>query len=165
MSALDRRSLLTAGAAFAAGGTAWAAPPQPTPGQTVQIDGRTVHLATADPGWRLLNSARVTSDRRRGVMLAAFPDPLKAQDGHSLTIGGFIVPLVAEPRFDRFLLTKTNYACGFCPPPAPTEVIEVRLARQRIAATLDEIKVRGRLELVGSSADSVFYRLHEAAVV
>jgi hypothetical protein len=53
------------------------------------------------------------------------------------------VPLVATPKFDRFLLTKTNYACGFCPPPGPTEAIEVRLAKQRIAATLDEIRVAG----------------------
>ncbi len=165
MIVLDRRRLLCAALAAGVAPPAFAAPPQPKPGQTVQIDGKTVHLATRDPGWRLLNSAQVTTDRRRGVMLAAFPEPLKAQDGKTLSIGGFIVPLVAEPKFDRFLLTKTNYACGFCPPPLPTEVIEVTLARQRIRATLDEIQVRGRLELIGSSADSVFYRLHDAVVV
>jgi hypothetical protein len=116
MLVFDRRRLLAALTLGAAGGLLAARKP-PAPGDTVVIDGKTVHLATRDAGWKLLGSAKVTSDRKRGVMLAAFPPPLAAQNGKPLAISGFIVPLVATPRFDRFLLTKTNYACGFCPPP------------------------------------------------
>jgi hypothetical protein len=164
MPAFDRRRLLAA--LGAAGGlAAFQAPLKPPkPGDTVVINGKTVHLATGDPGWKLLNTAKVTTDRKRGVMLAAFPPPLAARNGQPLTIRGFIVPLVATPKFDRFLLTKTNYACGFCPPPAPTEAIEVKLRKQRIKAHLDEIKVQGRLVLVASSEESVFYRLEDAVV-
>ena len=165
---LDRRRLLAALTLGAAGGLAALKQPAlkpPAPGATVQIDGKTVHLTTQDAGWKLLNTAKVTTDRKRGVMLAAFPPPLAARNGQPLAISGFIVPLVATPRFDRFLLTKTNYACGFCPPPGPTEAIEIKLAKQQIRATLDEIRVRGRLELVASSDESVFYRLHDAALV
>ena len=167
MPAFHRRQLLAALVLGAAGGLAafQAPPPQPKPGDTVTIGGKVVHLATGDPGWKLLNSAKVTTDRKRGVMTAAFPPPLQAQAGKPLTIRGFIVPLVATPKFDRFLLTKTNYACGFCPPPGPTEAIEVKLRKGAVRATLDEIKVQGRLELVGTSEESVFYRLNEAAVV
>ena len=166
MPAFDRRQLLAALTLGAAGGLAAQAPlPAPKPGATVNIGGKVVHLATSDPGWKLLNSAKVTSDRKSGIMTAAFPPPLQAQGGKPLTIRGFIVPLVATPKFDRFLLTKTNYACGFCPPPGLTEAIEVKLRKGAIRATLDEIQVQGRLELVGSSEESVFYRLNDAAVV
>jgi hypothetical protein len=41
----------------------------------------------------------------------------------------------------------------------------VKLSRQQIRAHLDEIRVRGRLELVASSDESVFYRLHDAILV
>ncbi len=163
MTVHTRRSLLAFGAAALAAPAL--AQPQPKPGQTVVIDGKTVHLAVGDPTWKVLNTAKVTTDRKRGVMLAAFPPPLAAKNGQPLTIRGFIVPLVAAPKFDRFLLTKTNYACGFCPPPAPTEAIEVKLRRQQIKAHLDEIQVQGRLTLVASSEESVFYRLDDAAVV
>lgn len=165
MSALNRRRLLAVLTVGAAGGLAAFQPKVPKPGDTVVINGKTVHLATRDVGWKLLGGAKVTTDRKRGVMLAAFPPELAARDGKPLVISGFIVPLVATPRFDRFLLTKTNYACGFCPPPGPTEAIEVKLRKGQIRATLDEIRVQGRLELVGTSDESVFYRLHDAAVV
>lgn len=163
---LHRRSLIAAMFALgAAPGYAQTRTQQPKPGDTVVINGKTVHLATSDPSWKLLNSAKVTTDRKRGVMLAAFPGPLAQLNGKTMAIGGFILPLEATPQFTRFLLTKTNYACGFCPPPAPTETIEVRLGRGKVRATLDEIRVRGRLELVGSSEESVFYRMHDATVL
>lgn len=161
-----RRSILALAAGVLAAGPALArSRPQPKPGQTVVIDGKTVHLATSDPAWKLLNSAKVTTDRKKGTLNAAFPAPLMARGGQAMEVRGFILPIVAEPSFDRFLLTKTNYACGFCPPPLPTETIEVRLKGRKTRATLDEVKVRGRLELVASNEDSVFYRLHDAALL
>jgi hypothetical protein len=165
MTFLYRRTFLAgfAAAAFAPPALAQTRRP-PKPGETVVIDGKTVHLTVPDQTWKLLNSTKVTSDRKKGVMLAAFPEPVKALDGKPMQIAGFILPLEATPQFERFLLTKTNFACGFCPPPLPTEVIEVKLGRGKAKATLDPVKVRGRLELVASSEESVFYRLHDAAM-
>lgn len=161
---LSRRGLLGGLAAAAAAPALAQAKRPPKPGETVVIDGKVVHLTVPDQTWKLLNSAKVTSDRKKGVMLAQFPQPLAALNGKALKIAGFILPLEATPQFDRFLLTKTNFACGFCPPPLPTEVIEVKLGRGRTKATLDPVTVRGRLELVASSEESVFYRLHDAAM-
>jgi uncharacterized protein len=163
MSLICRRTFLALGAAALA--VPAAAQPQPKPGDTVVIDGKTVHLAVGDPTWKVLNSAKITTDRKKGVMLAAFPPPLAKLNGRSLTLQGFILPVEASPTFGRFLLTKTNFACGFCPPPAPTETVEVRLARRKVKATLDPVKVQGRLELIGSSEESVFYRLVDARMV
>lgn len=163
MTVHTRRSLLAFGAAALAAPAL--AQPQPKPGQTVVIDGKTVHLAVGDPTWKVLNTAKVTTDRKKGVMLAAFPPPLAGMNGKPLTIAGFVLPTEAKPRFTRFLLTKTNYACGFCPPPLPTEVIEVALSKGQAKATLDSVRVRGRLELVASSEESVFYRLRDAEMV
>jgi hypothetical protein len=162
MTAFPRRNFLALAAAALASPVL--AQPQPRPGQTVVINGKTVHLATADKTWKVLNSAKITTDRKKGVMLAAFPPPLAGLNGKPLTIGGFILPVEATPRFTRFLLTKTNYACGFCPPPLPTEIIEVTLTKGSAKATLDEVRVKGRLELAASSEESVFYRLRDAAM-
>ena len=163
---LTRRRVLAGAAALAAAPAAAQTPPPPKPGQTVVIDGRTVHLTVPDQTWKTLTSTKVRSDRKRGVMLADFPEGVQALNGRPFAIQGFILPLEASPRFSRFLLTKTNFACGFCPPPQPTEVIDVRLGRgRRVKATLDPVRVSGRLELVASSEESVFYRLHDAVMV
>ena len=119
------------------------------------------HYVNNDPVWDELNAAVVKADFRRGVYEARFPKALEARRGKPVRIAGFILPLEASPTSAHFSLVRRNTGCPFCPPNAPTEAVEV-FARRPVAYTGEEVTVTGRLQLVSSSADGLFYRLDDA---
>lgn len=151
-----RPLLLTACAALALVGLrAWAAAPVLTynPG----------HYQNNDPVWDLLNLAQVTADTRRGEYTAKFPAALIARQDKPFKASGFILPLEASSQSAHFMLVRRNTGCPFCPPNAPTEAIEI-FATAPVSYTGDEVAVTGRLKLVSSSAEGLFYRLDGSEV-
>lgn len=121
------------------------------------------HVQNNDPNWGVLNGAQVAVDEARGLMTAQFTDAIRGMQGHSLTIGGFLMPLDANAAFTHFVLTRRNSSCPFCPPNLPTEAIEVFAARP-LEYGPDEYSVSGTLQLVQTSADGLFYRMANASV-
>ena len=119
------------------------------------------HFENNDPLWTLLNETRVTPDKARGVYLASFPARLSAGEGSPLRVAGFILPLEASPSSRHFMLVRRNSGCPFCPPNAPTEAVEV-MAQEPVAYTGEEVRMSGRLRLVPSSGDGLFFRLEGA---
>ena len=77
---------------------------------------------------------------------------------------GFILPLEASPSSRHFMLVRRNTGCPFCPPNAPTEAVEV-MAQAPVAYTGEEVRMSGRLRLVPSSGDGLFFRLDGATLV
>ena len=122
------------------------------------------HFENNDPLWTLFNETRVTPDKARGVYLASFPAKLTADEGAPLRVVGFILPLEASPSSRHFMLVRRNTGCPFCPPNAPTEAVEV-MAQAPVAYTGEEVRMSGRLRLVASSGDGLFFRLDEAIPV
>lgn len=122
-----------------------------------------VHIQNDDPGWTILNRAKVTIDEDKGFMIASFDDAAKALDGKPFTIGGFMLPLDASQSFTHFVLTRRNTTCAFCPPNEPTEAIEVFTDRD-LSFTQDEYRVSGTLELVAEASEGLFYRMRGATV-
>lgn len=122
-----------------------------------------VHIQNDDPGWTILNRAKVSVDEQKGFMVAAFDDAAKALDGKPFTIGGFMLPLDASQSFTHFVLTRRNTTCAFCPPNEPTEAIEIFTDRA-LSFTQDEYRVSGVLELVAEASDGLFYRMRNATV-
>ena len=122
------------------------------------------HFENNDPLWALFNETRVTPDKARGVYVATFPPRLSAGEGSPLRVAGFILPLEASPSSRHFMLVRRNSGCPFCPPNAPTEAVEV-MAEAPVAYTGEEIRMTGRLRLVPSSGDGLFFRLEGAVPV
>jgi hypothetical protein len=121
------------------------------------------HYVNNDPAWGLLNGATVSLDDKAGEYKAIFPVDLLTQQSRKFTITGFMLPLDPSKRTLHFALVRRNTACPFCPPNNPTEAIEV-FSSQMVEYTGDELKVTGRLTLIPSSSQGLFYRLDNAQV-
>jgi hypothetical protein len=122
------------------------------------------HYTNNDPNWAILREAVVSEDRAKGILSAAFPRDLTALEGHTFQISGFMTPLEVTERTAHFILTRRSTTCPFCPPNEPTEAVEVKLS-QPTAFTNEEVAVSGRLRLVASSDQGLFYRLEISSVL
>jgi hypothetical protein len=121
------------------------------------------HFQNNDPGWTLLNEAKVTSDTTKGQFTASFPDNLRQLEARPFSISGFMMPLDIPMPTLHFVLLRRNTACPFCPPNTPTEAIEV-FSRGLVKYTGEEVTVHGKLKLVSSSSEGLFYQLESADV-
>jgi hypothetical protein len=122
------------------------------------------HYQNNDPLWEVLNTAQITADTARGEYRAKFPQTLLAREDKPIRITGFILPLEPKSYSAHFMLVRRNTGCPFCPPNAPTEAVEV-FAQKPFQYMGDEIAVSGRLKLVSTSADGLFYQINAADVV
>ena len=121
------------------------------------------HYVNDDPAWDLLSDAQVSSDMKQGVYNATFPADLRSLENKPFKISGFMMPLEASPASAHFALIRRNSACPFCPPNSPKEAVEV-MSNAKVRYTGEEVSVTGRLTLVGSSANGLFFRLDAADV-
>ncbi len=121
------------------------------------------HYVNDDPAWDLLSDAQVSSDMKQGVYNATFPADLRSLENKPFKISGFMLPLESSPASAHFALIRRNSACPFCPPNSPKEAIEV-MANTKVRYTGEEVSVNGRLKLVGSSVNGLFFRLEAADV-
>lgn len=94
-----------------------------------------------------------------------YPDTL--ENGMSVTVTGFIVPVEAQAYFHTFLMVNDPQDCPFCGNgEGYGPVLEVKLKRP-IAETTEFalITVEGRLEFVGDKYTSQLFRLLDARVL
>ena len=122
------------------------------------------HYVNNDPIWDQFNDTKITPDLKVGEYRASFPPSLTSRRDKSMKVSGFILPLEASSRSAHFMLVRRNTGCPFCPPNAPTEAVEI-YAEQPVNYTGQEMAATGRLKLVASSADGLFFRLDQASVV
>lgn len=94
----------------------------------------------------------------------SFTSTLLALDGRTVKLIGFIYPIEATERHQRFLLSAYPPSCPFCLPGNATEMVEV-LARSPLRFTNDPIVLEGRFELMRDDPSGLLYRLHDASPV
>ena len=121
------------------------------------------HRTNNDPNWIVLSHTVVAEDAVRGVLNASFDPGLRDLAGRPFTISGYMTPLEDNPLTRHFIITRRDPTCPFCPPNAPTEAIEVR-TRTPTVFTHEEVAVSGRLKLVASSDQGLFFQLEDAAI-
>lgn len=122
------------------------------------------HYTNNDPAWTVLANATISADRTKGELSADFAPQVRALEGKTFKISGFITPLEADPRARHFIVTRRSTTCPFCAPNEPTEAVEVRLV-DPTPFTEEEIAVRGRLVLTSHSDQGLFYALVDAVRV
>jgi len=154
-------ALLTAPAALRAQPAAGAHPPGQGPGFH---DPRSAFAPLRERdgvvSWRLLTS--VTTRVRGNRVVPSFPEGVRALDGRTVRIEGFMLPLEPGRPQRHFLLSAVPTTCPFCVPAGPEGLVEV-FASTPVRYTVDAITVEGRFRSMTQDRYGLFYRLDDAA--
>lgn len=92
---------------------------------------------------------------------AEFTPLIAAQNGKTVKLVGFMMPLDASEKQQHFLLTSNPPSCFFHVPGGPAGAVEI-FASKGIKADFDPIVLEGRLQTLAKSELGVVYRLRDA---
>lgn len=109
--------------------------------------------------WTLLSATGIKMIK--GKLGPDFSPALRAFDGKTVKLQGYILPLEAGQTHRFFLLSAWSPSCPFCQTAGPEAMVEVR-ARTPVKYAIDPVVVEGRLQLLADDPSGVFYRLVEA---
>ena len=99
-----------------------------------------------------------------GAVEVTYPDMISSQDGETVMVSGFMMPLDPDLEQKHFLLTSSPPHCFFHIPGGPAGVIEV-FTDDGIEASWDPVKLEGKLELVKEPTTGIIYKLQDAVVI
>ena len=116
-----------------------------------------------DPLWAKFVKCKLSYDEKTGVDSIRMTREVKALDGKTITMRGFVLPMDGSDRTQHFLLTRNTPVCMYCPPGGPNEVVEVRSSRP-IAWTDKIVSVTGKLNLVNDEERAIFFKVENAEV-
>lgn len=116
-----------------------------------------------DALWAKLTKCPVGYDKKSGLFNIHVTPDVKALDGKTITVRGFVLPMDGSDRTKHFLITRNTPVCMFCPPGEPNEVVEV-LARRAIPWTDKITAVTGRFSLINNGEKALFFKIENAEV-
>ena len=99
-----------------------------------------------------------------GEVEVVFPEEIKHQNGETVKVSGFIMPLDPDLKQRHFLLTSSPPHCFFHIPGGAAGVIEV-FSEDGVESSWDPVMLEGKLELVEVSTTGIIYQLKDAEVV
>ncbi len=111
-----------------------------------------------DPLWTQLVKCDVSYDNKNGAYSIKITPEVKALDGKTVTLRGFMLPLDASDRTSHFLLTRNTPVCLYCPPGEPNEVVEVT-SSHGIEWTKGIVTVTGKLNLIKNDEQALFFKI------
>lgn len=100
----------------------------------------------------------------RSQMTKNFTAEVKALDGQTIRVMGFLYPLKGGATHEHFLLTAWPPSCPFCLPAGPTLMVEVFTA-EPIEFSEGAILMAGKFDLLEDDPSGLFYRMNEASLV
>jgi hypothetical protein len=141
---------------------AWAI--QPTTGQPLDEMAAQKGLPQArDALWAKFIKCKLGYDEESGVYSITMTPDVKALDGKTVTLRGFVLPMDGSDRTQHFLLSRNTPVCMYCPPGQPNEVVEV-MATRMIAWTDKMVSVTGKLTLINDEEKALFFKIEKAEV-
>ena len=111
--------------------------------------------------WDVLAKTKISSDDKKGIYKATFPDEVKKLDGTMVKANGFMLPLEPTEKFKHFLLSKRTPTCPFCPPGQPNEVIEV-FTDKPVAWAEELATFEGTFKLIDNGEKGLFFQVTQA---
>jgi hypothetical protein len=111
--------------------------------------------------WDVLGQFSVVKEQGRFV--PQFSKELAGLDRTEVKLQGFMMPLEAAGKQQRFLLTSMPPSCPYCMSPGVDQLVEVQ-AKTGVKYILDAIVVSGKLTLLRDDPGGLLYRLTEAVV-
>jgi hypothetical protein len=141
------------------------------PAQAVQPTGQPAAEAMAqkflpkvrDTLWSKLIKCEVSYDDKKDVYSIQVTPEVKALDGQTVTVRGFILPMDGSDRTKHFLVSRNTPVCMYCPPGQPNEVVEV-LSPKAIEWTDKITTVTGKLSLINDGEKALFFKIENAQV-
>jgi hypothetical protein len=161
---MNRRAFMftaIAGAASAAA-PAWGFEREQALAKANQHGWRTAPAPAGAIGWETLSATKGEERTINGFtwLLPSFPPNVRALDGKTVKVPGFIIKVDTQPRYSRFLLTAYPPSCPFCLDVGPAFFIDVQLQQPTARTDIqDAVLVEGRLTLLERDGDGLFYRL------
>jgi hypothetical protein len=114
-----------------------------------------------DELWTKLTKCAVDYDNNKGTYNIQLTPEVKALDGKTITLRGFVLPMDGSDRTQHFLISRNTPVCLYCPPGQPNEVVEVEAARA-IPWTNKIVSVTGRLHLINDAEKALFFKIENA---
>jgi hypothetical protein len=114
-----------------------------------------------DELWRKFVNCRLGYNEDTGVYSIKLTPEVKALNGKTITIRGFVLPMDGSDLTKHFLLSRNTPVCMYCPPGAPNEVVEVD-ASKAVRWTDKMVAVTGKLHLVNDQERAVFFKMENA---
>ncbi len=113
--------------------------------------------------WTQLTSAKLRYEE--GAVLAEFSEEVSRRSGETVRLTGFMMPLDANLKQRRFLLTSFPPSCFFHIPGGATGVVEVFASSDGIENSYSPILIEGEFEAIARSDTGVIYQMREARLV
>jgi hypothetical protein len=123
----------------------------------------TFFAQSSDEMWKILMSVKYKY--YKDAYIPQFTDNIKAYDGKTVTLKGYIYPLEESSKHTIFMLSYYPISvCFFCGGAGPESVVEVN-AKTFITHTSKPITIKGKLKLNKIDRERVFYILLNAEAV
>jgi hypothetical protein len=114
--------------------------------------------------WDKLWKCKIHFDHKTQLYTAKVTDEVKALNGKTVQIPGFMYPLSFEEKQNHILLSKRTPVCFFCPPGEPNELLDVQLAKPT-PINSDLVTLEGTFELTNRAEEGIFFVLKDAKLV
>ena len=116
-----------------------------------------------DELWSKLVRCKLDYDENKGIYSIHVTPEVKALDGKTITVRGFVLPMDGSDRTQHFLISRNTPVCLYCPPGQPNEVVEVQ-AKRPIAWTNKAVAVTGKLSLINDGEQALFFKIENGEV-
>jgi hypothetical protein len=116
--------------------------------------------------WAVLESAEEIQREQYGLVYSRpnFPSQVKALQGKTIKVNGYMLPLQNGARQTHFVLLAYPPDCPFHLNPAPDQFIEVRVSSP-VPVENGVVTVEGTLVLSGEDESGIFYQMTNARTV
>jgi hypothetical protein len=114
-----------------------------------------------DELWTKLIKCAVDYDNNKGTYSIHLTPEVKALDGKTITLRGFVLPMDGSDHTQHFLISRNTPVCLYCPPGEPNEVVEVEAARA-IPWSNKIVSVTGKLHLINDEEKALFFKIEKA---
>jgi uncharacterized protein len=163
---MKARHILPVALLFALAATpAWALDPKggtvPTAQPPDELAAQRILPKVHDELWTKLIKCGVDYDNDKGTYSIHLTPEVKALDGKTITLRGFVLPMDGSDRTQHFLISRNTPVCLYCPPGQPNEVVEVEAARA-IPWTNKIVSVTGKLHLINDEEKALFFKIEKA---
>lgn len=124
----------------------------------------------ATPGggtpWAVFEETTIDYSDKTGMLSAGWSKKVKALEGKTVKVIGFMVPTTGGKLHREFILSKLPPSCPFCPAADPNQMMLVSL-KKPIAYTENPLIVQGIFKRVtdnDSIQSGLFYKMQNAEV-
>ena len=112
--------------------------------------------------WSVLTDVDTKIENRR--IVPVYSPAVRKLDQKQVRLQGFMMPLGPGEMQRHFLLASVPLTCSFCTPGGPESMVEVR-TREPVKYSLGAVVVQGRLQVLQSDPQGLYYRITGAVGV